>query len=119
MRSLCTETVYPLPELPPQHQKIKKICYNTLEALDFVLNNNHGTILSKHDNHYEMGFNLTSFQEASHDYIHPELTKCIFLVRFKFEASPGNNVELLFMGEHASNVYRRSDRKTTKNTLMT
>ena len=66
-----------------------------------------------------MAFDLTSSQEASHDFIHPELTNCTISVELKFDAGLGNNVELLFMGERASTVHVRSDRKITKNTLMT
>ena len=93
--------------------------YNTLEALDFVLNTSHGICLANYDNHYVMAFDLTSTQEASHDFIHPELTNCTILVELKFDAGLANNVELLFMGERASTVYVRSDRKITINTLMT
>ena len=66
-----------------------------------------------------MAFDLTSTQEASHDFIHPELTNCTISLELNFDAGLGNNVELLFMGERASTVYVRSDRKITKNTLMT
>ena len=66
-----------------------------------------------------MAFDLTSTQEASHDFIHPELTNCTISLELKFDTGLGNNVELLFMGERASTVYVRSDRKSTKNTLMT
>ena len=65
-----------------------------------------------------MSFDLTSTQEASHDFIHLELTNCTISVELKFDATLGENVELLFMGERASTLYVRSDRKIAKNTLM-
>ena len=65
-----------------------------------------------------MAFYLTSTQEVSQDYIHPELTKCTFSVELKFIAPQGENDELLFMGERASTVYVRSDRQIAKNTLI-
>ena len=96
----------------------KRIYYNTLEALDFVFNKSHGISLANYHNHYIMAFDLTSTQEASHDFIHPELTNCTISVELKFDAPLGKNVELLFMGERASTFYVRSDRKIAKNTLM-
>ena len=61
-----------------------------------------------------MAFDLTSTQEASHDFIHPELTNCTISVELKFDAPLAGNIELLFMGERASTVYVRSDRKIAK-----
>ena len=58
-----------------------------------------------------MAFDLTSTQEASHDFIHPDFTNYTISVELKFDAPLGENVELLFMGEQASAVYVRSDRK--------
>ena len=89
-----------------------------MEALDFVFNNSHGISLANYHNPYIMAFDLTSTQEASEDFIHPELTNCSISVELKFNAPLGENVELLFMGERASTVYMRSDRKIAKNTLM-
>ena len=58
-----------------------------------------------------MAFDLTSTQEASHYFINPELTNCTISVEPKFDAPLAGNIELLFMGERASTVYVRSDRK--------
>ena len=58
-----------------------------------------------------MAFHLTPTQEASHDFIHPQLTNCINSIATKFAALLANNVELIFMGELASTVYLHSDRK--------
>ena len=66
-----------------------------------------------------MAFDLMSTQEASHDFIQPELTNCTISVELKFDAGLGNKVKFLIMGERTSTVYVRSDRKITKNTLMT
>ena len=109
----------PIAGTPISTSDNKRIYYNTLEALDFVLNNGHGISLLKYDNHYNMAFDLTSTQEASHAFIHPELSNCTISVELKFDAGLGNNVELLFMGERASTVYVRSDRKVAKNTVIT
>ena len=85
--------------------------YKILQALDFVLNTSHGISLANYDNHYIMAFDLPSTQEAIHNFINHDLTNCTILVELKFDAGLGNNVELLIMGEHASTVYVRSDRK--------
>ena len=109
----------PIAGTPISTSDNERIYYNTLEAFDFVLNTSHGIGLANYDNHYIMAFDLTSTQEASHDFIHPELTNCTISVEFKFDAGLANNVDLLFMGERASKVYVRSDRKFTRNTLVT
>ena len=90
-----------------------------MEALDFVFNNSHGISLANLSNHYIMAFDLTSTQEALHDFIHPELTNCTISVELKFDDLLAGNNELRFMGERASTVYVRSDRKIAKKTLMT
>ena len=97
----------------------KKIYYNTLEALGFVFNNSHGISLANYSNHYIMAFGLTSTQETSHDFIHPELTNSTISVELEFDAPLAGKIELLFMGERASTVNVRSDRKIAKKTLMT
>ena len=110
--------VYPLQVLLCQRLITKEFTINTLEALDFVFNNSQGISLANYHNHYIMEFDLTSTQEASYDFIHPELTNCTISVELKFNAPQGQNVELLFMGERASAVYVRSDRKIAKTTLI-
>ena len=79
------------------------------------MNTCHGISLANYDNHYIMAFDLTSTQEASHNFIHPELINCTISIELNFDAGLANNVELLFMRERASTVYVRSDRKITKN----
>ena len=101
----------------------KIIYYITLEALDFVLNTSHGISLANYDNHYIMAFDLTSTQEASHDFLHPELTNyvgtglCTISVELKFDAGLANTVELLFTGERASIVYVLQIEKLPKTLL--
>ena len=54
----------------------KRLYYNSMSALAFV-ENGHGITLSEIANHYIMVFDLTSTQEAAHDFIHRELTNCL------------------------------------------
>ena len=79
------------------------------------MNTRLGVSLANYDNLYILAFDLSSTQEASYNFNHPELTNCTISVELKFDAGLGNNSELLFMGEHASAVYVRSDSKITKN----
>ena len=88
----------PIAGTPISKSDNKRIYYNTLEALDFVLNTSHGISLANYDNLYIMAFDLTSTREASHDLIHSELINCTILVELKFDAAGlGIYVKLLFM----------------------
>ena len=49
-----------------------------------------------------MVFDLTSTQQASHDFIHPELTKSSISIELKFSAALPNNIEIFIIGEKAS-----------------
>ena len=51
----------------------KQLYYNSMAALAYV-ENGHGISLTDFPEHYIMVFDLTSTQEATHDFIHPELT---------------------------------------------
>ena len=64
-----------------------------------------------------MAFDLTSTHK--HNFFHSQLINCTISVELNFAAGLGTNVKLLFMGERASTVYMRSDRKITKKTRMT
>ena len=108
----------PNAETPVSTSDNKRIYYNTIGVLDFVLNTSHGISLANYDNHYIMAFDIMFFQDASHDSIHLELINCTTSVELKFDAGVGNNVELLFMGERASTIHVRSDRKVTKTLLL-
>ena len=61
-----------------------------------------------------MAFDLTSTQEASNDFSHPELTNCTISVMLKLDAPFAENIELLVMGERTSTVYFHSVRKIVK-----
>ena len=76
--------------------------------------NGQGISLSVFANHYIMAFDLTSTQEATHDFIHPELTNSSLSVELKFDAALAHNVE---KGEKASTIYIDSARNASKNAL--
>ena len=58
---------------------------------------------------------VTSTPEASHDFIHPELTNCSISVELTHGIPLGDNVEVLFLGERCSTFCVNSERKVTKN----
>ena len=97
----------------------QRLYFNTLEALDFLDKGGPGLFLSDYPNHFIMAYDLTSTQEASHDFIHPELTNCSFSVELTFSRALTDNIEIWFLGERSSTFYVSSERKVTKNTLIT
>ena len=58
----------PIAGTPITTTEKKRNYYNTLEALDFVLNTSHGISPANYDKPYFMDFDLTSTQEASHNF---------------------------------------------------
>ena len=94
----------------------KRLCYNSMSALAYV-ENGHGIPLSEFANHYIMVFDLTSTQEATHDFIHPELTNSSLSVELNFDATLAHNVEIFFLGEKTSTIYIDSARNASKNAL--
>ena len=94
-----------------------RIYFNTLEALDFLDKGGLGITLDNYPNHFILALDLTSTQEASHDFIHPELTNCSISVQLTFDGALAANVEILFLGERSSTYYVISERKVTKTQL--
>ena len=62
----------------------QRLNFNKLEAFDFLDKGGPGISLSNYSNHFIMAFDLTSTQEASHDFIHPKLTNCSITVELTF-----------------------------------
>ena len=87
---------------PISTTSVQRVYFNTLEALDFLDKGCHGIPLADYPNHFIPAFDLTSTQEASHDFIHPELTNCSISVELTFGTPLGDNVEILFLGERSS-----------------
>ena len=75
-----------------------RINFNTLETLDFLDKSGHGLILDNYPSHFFLAFDITSLQEASHDFIHPELKNFSFLDQPTFDKALAANVEALFLG---------------------
>ena len=79
--------------------------------------NGQGITLSDFAHHFIMVFDLTSTQEATHDFIHPELTNSSLSAEMKFDTDLPNNIEIFFLGEKLSAVYIDSARNVSKNVL--
>ena len=92
----------------------KRLYYNSMGALAYV-ESGHGIPLADFPNHYIMVFDLTSTQEATHDFIHPELTNSTITIELKFEKPLTDNVEIICLGEKSSTIYIDSVRKVSKN----
>ena len=66
-----------------------------------------------------MVFDLTSTLQASHDYLHPELTNAAISISLRFSTALTNNIELFFfLGEKASTIYIDSARRVSKNIFL-
>ena len=78
----------------------------------------HGMSLSDYPKHFTMVFDLTSTQQASHDFIHPELTNYSKSIALKFSAALRTNVEIFLIGEKASTIFVDTAQKSYSNKLM-
>ena len=94
----------------------KRLFYNTLSALR-LLNCGLGITLQNYNSHFIMCFGLTSTQQATHDFLHPELINSSVSVELQFSTAVAANVEIFIWGIRSSNVFITSDRKVTKNVL--
>ena len=116
--NLATITVYrngyPVAGTPLQTDDDKKLYLNSLEALAFG-HHGHGIPFSKFTDHYFMVFDMTSTQQASHDYLYPELTNASISVELRFTAGLAANTEIFFLGERSSVIYINSQKKVSKN----
>ena len=63
-----------------------------MSALAYV-QNGHGIPLSDFAHHFIMDFDLTSTQEATHYFIHPELINSLLSVELKFDTDLPNNIQ--------------------------
>ena len=97
---------------------VKRLYFNTMSDLAYI-DNGLGKNLSEYPNRFIMVFDLTSTQQASHDFIHPELTNCSISIELKFSAALPSNIEILVIGEKATTIFIESARRVSKNHLLT
>ena len=108
----------PVADSPISTVNDKRLYFNTLSDLAYI-DNGHGIGLEDYPHHFVMVFDLTSTQQASHDFIHPELTNASIAVELKFTNPLPDNIEIFIVGEKASTIYIDSDRKISKNMPIT
>ena len=87
----------PVADSPISTDDSKRVYFNTMSDLAYI-DNGHGISLEDYPNHFIMVFDLTSTQQASHDFIHPELTNCSVSIELKFSAALAHNVEIFIIG---------------------
>ena len=56
-------------------------------------------------NHFILAFDLASKQEASDDFIHPELLNCSISVQLTFDRALAAHVEILYLNRTAQILY--------------
>ena len=76
----------------------KRLYFNTISDLAHI-DNGQEINLTDYPNHFVMVFDLTSTQQASHDFIHPELTNCSISLELKFSVALPNKIEIFIIGE--------------------
>ena len=63
-------------------------------------------------------FDLTTTQQASHDYIYPELTNASILISLRFSAQLTSIAEVFFLGEWSSTIYIDPSWKVSENVFL-
>jgi len=114
-------TVYrngiPIAGTPLETEDNKRAYFNGLTFLAFG-RLSHGIPITQFENHYILVFDLTSTLEASHEFIHPELTNSSIGIDMSFAANLANPVEVFFLAEKASTIFIDSARNISKNVLF-
>ena len=108
----------PVADSPINTADVKRLYFNTMSDLAYI-DNGHGISLSEYSNHFNMVFDLTSTQQASHDFIHPELANRSISIELKFSAALPNKIEIFIFGEKASTIFIDSARRVSKNHILT
>ena len=88
----------PVADSPISTTDNKCLYFNTISDLSYI-DNGHGISLSDSTNHFIMVFDLTSTQQASHDFVDPELTNCSISIELNFSAALPINIEVFIIGE--------------------
>ena len=104
----------PIASTPISTQDHKRLFFNTLSALG-LLHCGLGITLDNYQQHFIMCFDLTSTQQAPHDFFYPELTNCSVSLDLQFSNALTANLEIFVWGIRSSNVLITSDHKITKN----
>ena len=94
----------------------KRVYSTTMDALAFGYHG-HGILFTNYTNHFVLVFDLTSTQQAFHDFLYPELTNAAVSLELQFSAALPANTGVFSSGEKASTIYIESNRKVSKNVI--
>ena len=108
----------PVADSPISTSDDKRLYFNTITDLAYV-DNGHGISLTDYTNHFIMVFDLTSTQQTSHNFFHPELTNSSISIELKFSAALPNNIEIFNIGKKASTIFVDSARRVSKKHILT
>ena len=108
----------PVADFPISTNDDTCLYFNTISDLACT-DNGHGISLTDYPNHFLMVFDLTSTQQLSHDFVHPELTNCSISIELKFLAALPNNIAIFIIGEKASTSFVDSASWVSKNHNVT
>ena len=89
---------------PISTQDHKRLFFNTLSALG-LLHCRLGITLKNYQHYFIMCFDLTSTQQAAHDFLHPEITICSVSLDLQFLIALTANLEVFVWGIRSSNVF--------------
>ena len=111
--------VWPTASTPVSTQDHKSLFFNTLWEMG-LLHCGLGITLDHYQHHFVMCFNLTSRQEAAHEYLHPELTNCSISLDLRYSNALIKKLkifEIFVWVIRSSKLFHISERKVTKNLL--
>ena len=107
----------PVADSPISITDEKRLYFNSISDLAYI-DNGHGISLTDYPSHFIMVFDLTSTQQASHDFIHPELTNCSISIELKFATALPNNIGIFIIGQKGSTIFVDSTRRVSKNHIL-
>ena len=96
---------HPIAGTPLETDTDKKVYLNSMGALAF----------HEYANYYLLVSDLASTHQASHDYLHPELTSASISISLRIDTALAQITEVLLLGETASTFYINNSRRVSKN----
>ena len=107
----------PVADYPISTTDNKSLYFNTISDLAYI-DKGQGISLSDYQPFYN-GIDLTSTQQASRDFIHPEPTNCSISIELKFSVALPTNIEIFIIGEKARTIFVDTARQLSKNHFIT
>ena len=108
---------FPIAGTPLSTDDEKRVYMTAMEYFAFSYHG-HGIPFSNYTNHFVLVLDLTSTQQASHDFLYPELSNAAVSVERKFSTALPRNAEVFLLGEKASTICIDSNRKVSKNVIL-